>query len=170
MNCKRLEEMLPAYLEGDLAAEDGAEIERHLASCAGCRLMLAELESLESSLASLKESVPSWKEAEKRFDRRWGRERWRSFGRIFLTAPALGGLAMAAAGALLLTRSGEIASLLEPFGAALSSRSGTIGVVFMRLVDALAALDIVILSTLYGLLALGLMLASMRFAVRWGRR
>jgi predicted anti-sigma-YlaC factor YlaD len=170
MNCNRMEELLPAYLEGDVSEMDRAAIERHLAACVECRGMLAQFRDLESSLATLKSSVPSWKSAEARFDRRWGRMRWYSFGRIFLTAPALGGLALAILGAALLSRGREITTALEPFSAMLASRSGELGSFFIRLVDAFAGVDIVLLSSFYGLLALAILLVNVRFAVRWVRR
>jgi len=37
MHCRRIESLLPPYVDGEARASEVAEIERHLAECAGCR-------------------------------------------------------------------------------------------------------------------------------------
>ncbi len=170
MTCRNIEELIPAYLENDLPAPDREAVERHLASCAACRLILAEFESLEGALAGLAGTVPSWSRAQARFDRRYGRERRYAPLRVLLAPPALAGVALAAAGAALISRGREITAALEPFGAMAAARSAAFGDAAARFLDALAEMDPVLLSAIYGLSALAVMLGNIRFAVRWGKR
>jgi anti-sigma factor RsiW len=170
MTCRTIEELLPAYIENDLPAADRATVDRHLASCDACRRALAEFERLEISLVALGNTLPSWRAAAARFDERPRRARGHALARILLAPPAVAGIAMAAAGAALLSRGREITTALEPFGALVASRSSALGAAFARLVGALAGADLVLLSSIYALCALAAMLGSVRFALRWGNR
>jgi len=42
LNCKKIEDMLPSYLEGELSEWEAGEIEKHLHTCAKCRASLQE--------------------------------------------------------------------------------------------------------------------------------
>jgi len=42
MNCQEWEERIALYATGDAGAGEGADIERHIAGCAGCRVFLSE--------------------------------------------------------------------------------------------------------------------------------
>jgi anti-sigma factor RsiW len=55
---QRQREQLSAYLDGELIAEEGAAIERHLPSCADCRAALVELRGVHSLLRALPAPVP----------------------------------------------------------------------------------------------------------------
>jgi len=57
-NCERIEAMLPAFVEGGLAAGDEALVRAHVASCASCRESLATFSALEESLVSRRSEVP----------------------------------------------------------------------------------------------------------------
>ena len=170
MTCRNIEELLPSYLDNDLPPDDRAAVERHLASCAACRLMLHEFVRLEGSLVSLRGAVPSPQAALVRFDERRRRARRRDLGRVLLAPPVIAGFAVAAAGAALVSRGREITSALEPFGAAAASGAAAFGSFFARLVEALAQVDFVLLSAIYGLCVLAVMLGSVRFALKLGKR
>ena len=41
MDCRRIESLLPPYVDGEAGAREAAEVERHLAGCAACRSAVA---------------------------------------------------------------------------------------------------------------------------------
>jgi len=55
MECERLEELLPSFLEGALSQEEKALVESHLAGCPDCRGLLAVLARAQQALAGLPE-------------------------------------------------------------------------------------------------------------------
>lgn len=57
--CDLMCERLAAYLEGDLAPEDRAAADAHLASCAACRAVLAELRTIAAQAAALPPLSPT---------------------------------------------------------------------------------------------------------------
>ena len=57
--CDLMCERLTAYLEGDLAPEDRTAADAHLASCAACRAVLAELRTIAAQAAALPPLNPS---------------------------------------------------------------------------------------------------------------
>lgn len=59
MNDAHPEELLSAYLEGDLDESRSADLCRHLASCSDCRLLLKSLKDLREALEALPELEPS---------------------------------------------------------------------------------------------------------------
>ncbi len=58
MNCSEVRESLSAWLDGELAPEVGALVDRHLASCDACLRELTQLEALEQALAALPAPAP----------------------------------------------------------------------------------------------------------------
>jgi Putative zinc-finger len=68
-DCDLMCERLAAYLEGDLTPADQATAERHLAECAACVEVLAELRAIAAEAATLPLLAPSrdlWSEIEAR--------------------------------------------------------------------------------------------------------
>jgi anti-sigma-K factor RskA len=68
-DCDLMCERLAAYLEGDLTPADQATAERHLAECATCTEVLAELRAIAAEAATLPLLAPSrdlWSEIEAR--------------------------------------------------------------------------------------------------------
>ena len=70
--CAQVEELLPAYEEGDLTVEETSRMERHLQACPACRQGLADLRSTWELLGTWKdvEPAPSWRQ-----------DFWRNLGR-----------------------------------------------------------------------------------------
>lgn len=58
-DCDLMCERLAAYLEGDLAADERAAAERHLAECASCAEVLAELRAIAAEAATMPLLAPS---------------------------------------------------------------------------------------------------------------
>ncbi len=52
-NCPEVRERLSAWLDGELAPDEAARVDRHLESCGACRRELAQLEALENALGAL---------------------------------------------------------------------------------------------------------------------
>jgi anti-sigma factor RsiW len=59
MNCLEVRDSLSAWLDGELAPEVRALVDRHLQGCAGCRRELAQLEALEEALGALPVMAPA---------------------------------------------------------------------------------------------------------------
>jgi hypothetical protein len=55
MECERIEELLPSYLEGDLSQAEKALVESHLAGCPDCVALLAVLGRAQQALATIPE-------------------------------------------------------------------------------------------------------------------
>lgn len=58
MDCKRIEEKLPAYLEGALPPEEGKLVEGHVAACPNCRVTLEHLVKAGKLVRELEEAEP----------------------------------------------------------------------------------------------------------------
>jgi hypothetical protein len=59
MTCERTEELLSAYLEGDLAPAERAEVEAHLAACPECAELAGLVREGMAAAAALAEIEPS---------------------------------------------------------------------------------------------------------------
>ena len=59
MNDAHVEELLSAYLEGDLDESRSADVRRHLASCPDCGLLLESMKEARDALGALPEVEPS---------------------------------------------------------------------------------------------------------------
>ena len=59
MSCEKFEDLLPAYVDGELGPEDRAAVESHLGVCPGCSALLACLRAADASLAAFPEAEPS---------------------------------------------------------------------------------------------------------------
>lgn len=59
MSCEQLDAMLADWLEQDLARDDAARVEQHLAQCARCTALVADLTSIQRQAAALPPLVPS---------------------------------------------------------------------------------------------------------------
>lgn len=52
MSCEHIESKIPDYMENRLPPAPRAEVEAHLAGCAGCRTLARQLEQLDVALAA----------------------------------------------------------------------------------------------------------------------
>lgn len=59
MTCERIEELLSAYFEGELAAGERAEFEAHLAACPDCAALAGAMRETMTAAASFPEVEPS---------------------------------------------------------------------------------------------------------------
>ncbi len=59
MTCKRIEELLSAYLEGGLTAAERAGVEAHIAGCADCAALLGLMRETMTATAGFPEAEPS---------------------------------------------------------------------------------------------------------------
>ena len=59
MTCKRIEELLSAYLEGELPAGEKAEVDAHLAACRECAGLAALMRETVAAAAAFPEVEPS---------------------------------------------------------------------------------------------------------------
>jgi len=58
MTCERFKELLSAYLEGELAAEERREMDAHAASCSACAELLSVFREMQRALAGFPEVEP----------------------------------------------------------------------------------------------------------------
>lgn len=58
MNCKKVEDLLSAYIENDLSEEVRKEVSLHLEQCESCRQLKEKMEELIYSFNDLEEEVP----------------------------------------------------------------------------------------------------------------
>lgn len=92
MTCERFEELLSAYLEGELSAPERAEVESHLASCRECAALTGLMRETMAAAAAFPEIEPSPALYAKLYDIPEAvREKKRIFRPVFdwLTRPAL---------------------------------------------------------------------------------
>jgi len=59
MTCQRIEELLSAYLESELAAAERAEMDAHLASCPECAALVALMKDMTGAMADFPGAEPS---------------------------------------------------------------------------------------------------------------
>ena len=59
MTCERFEELLSAYLEGELAAAERGEMDAHLAACPGCAELAGLMRETLAATAAFPEVEPS---------------------------------------------------------------------------------------------------------------
>ncbi len=58
MDCKHIEEKIPAYLEGVLPPDEGKRVEAHVAACPSCRVALEHLVKAGKLVRELEEAEP----------------------------------------------------------------------------------------------------------------
>lgn len=59
MTCQRIEELLSAYLEGELAGAEKAEVAAHLAACPECAGLVELIRETTAAMAGFPEAEPS---------------------------------------------------------------------------------------------------------------
>ena len=170
MNCDRIEEFIPRYLENDLSEEDRGTVEAHLASCARCRESLEAFTTLEESLGRLKVAVPSWETAEARLVRSFGFEKRRSFTALVFNAPFFVGLSFVLFGVVFFLRGNTALFALQSLGRHFAFPFGGLERTLTRWFEAFAGLDLTILISIYGMLTIALLGASRLLVLKFGRK
>jgi len=92
MTCERIEELLSAYLEGELGPAERAGIDRHLAACPGCAALLEGLREATAVLAAVPAIEPSPALLARLYaisERKAGKKGWLQAAFDFLNRPAL---------------------------------------------------------------------------------
>jgi len=78
MSCDAFEDLLPLYVEGELAGDERRRVDEHLAVCESCRESLAFYRELETALVSRESLRPSPAQTAAVVTARLGlRKRWR---------------------------------------------------------------------------------------------
>lgn len=78
MSCEKFEDLLPLYVDGELAGGERRRVDEHLAACELCRESLAFYRELETALVSRRDLRPSPARAAAAVTARFGlRRRWR---------------------------------------------------------------------------------------------
>jgi anti-sigma factor RsiW len=170
MNCNRIEELLVLYIEGDLSADERRSVDAHVASCAECRASLSTFMSLEESLESMREAVPSWKTAEARFSRRAGFGKRRSIPELVFNAPVVAGFSFVALGVVLFLKGNVLFPALRSLGLRFAASFDAFAQSLSRLFADAAGLNITVLVAIYGILTFALMCATSAFVFRFGRK
>jgi anti-sigma factor RsiW len=170
MSCKRIEELLVHYVEGDLSAEECATVDEHLASCAECRASLETFMALEESLGALRETVPSWKKAEARFSRRAGLPKRRWIPELVFNAPVIAGLSFVVLGVVLFLRGSVLFPAIGSLGPRFAASFDGFVRDLSRLFADAAGLNVIVLVAIYGVLTLALMCGTSAIVFRFGRK
>lgn len=169
MNCEKMEIELQRYLDGELDFDERLKLEKHLSECDACRIVLLEFEALERTLSYLEKTVPPRREALSRFFGQSNLERRRFALKISLSRATLGGLATAAAGAVLLAISRYWVNFVESFGSEIATGFSFLDKNLAPAVETLSRVNMPTLYLLYGLLACFFILIDLRFELE-GRR
>ena len=69
MNCEQMNDLLWAFLDGELTAQEEEQMHAHLEQCADCRALLEQLQTLRTSFSDLEEISAPEGFAEKVMDR-----------------------------------------------------------------------------------------------------
>ncbi len=58
LSCRRVEEQLPAYFDGELRPEVSTAVDRHLATCPGCAMHARRLQDADAALLRISRDLP----------------------------------------------------------------------------------------------------------------
>ena len=92
MTCERIEGLLSAYLEGELAGPDRAEVAAHLAACPACAELAGLMKDALGAMSGFPEAEPSPGLLAGLYaipERKAAKRRWVRTVQDFLTRPAL---------------------------------------------------------------------------------
>lgn len=170
MDCNRIEELMPQYLEGDSSLDERQMVEDHLESCARCRESLDAFTDLEKSLGRLKTTVPSWKTVEARFVKGAHFDKRRSFAAFVFKAPFLTGLTFITFGITCFLKGNAILAALQSLGDRSAVSLGGFEQTLARWFEAFAGVNPIILMSIYGLLLISLLGASRLLLLRSARK
>jgi anti-sigma factor RsiW len=110
--CERIEELMPGYIDGGLSDVETAEVSSHLSKCASCPEALESFRELESSLSSLKNTLPDPRRVADSLAGRLGLEKRRRLSPVFSRISLIWSFAVAAAALILLVSRVDYVSAL----------------------------------------------------------
>ena len=117
MSCDEIEELLTAYVDDELPADDRDRVDTHLAGCESCRQTLADLTALGEDLDMIKFKEPSDAELERYWRSVYNRME-RSIGWVLLS---IGVIVLLCYGAFEL-----VESFIRDPGVALAAKIGVV--------------------------------------------
>ena len=88
MSCETIQPLITGYLDGELSADQQAELDAHLAQCGQCRRDLEELRQLKDNLAGMSFREPGDDELERFWQNVYNRTE-RGVGWILFTVGAI---------------------------------------------------------------------------------
>lgn len=112
MECERIEELLPLYIDGELSAADAAGVTAHLGGCAECMQSLETYRALESSLNAMPGILPDSRAVASTVAENLGLEERRSVADIFSRMSVVWTIAVATAALILLVSRFDYVSAL----------------------------------------------------------
>ncbi len=82
MNCRKAQEMLSAYHDGELSVADRARVEAHLRGCPDCTAFLESMARIDSAVEVPDPGPEYWERFNRRVEERIGREETRSHATV----------------------------------------------------------------------------------------
>jgi anti-sigma factor RsiW len=82
MNCRKAQEMLSAYHDGELSVADRAQVEAHLRGCPDCTALLESMARIDSAVEVPDPGPEYWERFNRRVEERIGREDSRSHANV----------------------------------------------------------------------------------------
>jgi anti-sigma factor RsiW len=144
MECERIEDLLPVYIDGGLSPEDATAVTVHLAACEDCARSLETYQALEDSLSAMPALLPDPRNVASRVTGSLGLESRRSLAAVFSRMSLVWTIAVCTAAIILLVSRFDFVSalmsgqesIIESAGRAMeywiSSTSGTIAGLFSQ--------------------------------------
>lgn len=112
MECKEIDELLPLYIDGELAADEASAVSAHLAGCSGCLKSLETYQALENSLSAMPDILPDPRAVASKISGRLGFENQRNLAGIFRRMSLVWTFAVATAALILLVSRVDYVSAL----------------------------------------------------------
>ncbi len=178
MNCHKIEELLPAYLENDLASDERSQVATHLDTCTECQQAVAQFKALESALVMRREAVPTFERFLPALStmmpapvRQYARaQRWLN---VIFSTPGLASLAFVVLGLFMFTKRELMTSLLDGWvktevsWQALGQSLQSLGQSLNQAILVSTGGDMIILSVIYGLLTVTILLFTALITMRY---
>lgn len=100
MNCREAESLLAALAAGELAPNEAAAVERHVAGCDRCRRELESWRALEEALVARRDEVPAAAQTIAAIAPALRRKRWTPIFDVVFSVPGIASCILAAAALL----------------------------------------------------------------------
>lgn len=168
MSCHAIEQLLPAYLENDLSAEDNARVRLHVDECADCGEALAAFRALEQSLSFRRQEVPDLRPIARAVFNELGLNPWHRVLRAALSLPALcSSAALMAALFFFMRKDSVVRTFSGDYG--LAERISLLGEKVSQFLVTQTGGDVLILSGMYAAVTLMILLSTSMVVARFLR-